>query len=302
MNEYQLLRKKHFDAAVAQTGFQTQESLTASFQIPKNLFSELQKTVMDYLYTSSHHAAVKKEVLSDFLEAFSSKAKNVSTSGIVIPKSYCDLAFTNVHRVIAEVMTQSNLREGAEFWIYPFNIRLKGAVKTSDVLSYPTELPHSETWVGCSKRSVLLHIPVLGDMENNLLKVWKPGAEMNADWLRPLASYHDANELIRNSQELSVSSQAGQVLMVDSSLLHGTYRHPNAGPRVSIDLNVVLKNYSNDIFPDEHNLLAERQKLSSQDFFEIGKSLRVHSPDGDGDIFSPVDGMRHPANIKIVKS
>ncbi|WP_413585656.1 hypothetical protein [Bdellovibrio sp. HCB274] len=300
MNEYQLLRQKHFKSAVAQTSFHTDEALTASFRIPKDLFLELQNKVKNYLLISAGQSALSDST-EDFLNTFPNIAKNVSTSGIVIPKSYCDHLFTEVHRVIADILATSNINHAAEFWIYPFNVRVKNPVKTSDTLSYPTELPHSETWVGCSKRSVLLHIPVLGDMENNLLKVWKPGTEMGPDWLKPLSSYHDANELIKNSQELAISSQTGHVMMVDSSLLHGTFRRENAGPRVSIDLNVVLKNYSVDEFPDKDNLLADRQKVSNHDFFEIGRSLRVQSPDGDGDIFSPEDGMRHPANIKIVK-
>ncbi|MEK2689238.1 hypothetical protein [Bdellovibrio sp. GT3] len=301
MNDYQLSRKMYFDEAMARTGFQSDEPLTASYKIPAQLYTQLQNHVSEYLSISAGVTDWSDIDSGQFLGEVLRKAKNLSTSGIVIPKSYCDQKFTQVHKLIAEILTQSKISNVVDFWIYPFNVRLKGIDKTAKSLSYPTELPHSETWVGCSARSVLLHIPVLGDMEGNRLKVWRPNNEMGSEWMKPLGSYHDANELIANSQELPVTSAPGTILMVDSSLLHGTHRTENAGLRVSIDLNLVLKSYPEDVFPDGFNLLADRQKVSNQHFFEIGKTLRVQSPDGEDDIFLPVDGMRHPANIKITK-
>jgi hypothetical protein len=301
MNDYQLQRKKFFDEAISRTGFRSQEPLTASFRIPCHLFSKLQIQVQEYLKASCGNQEFSDKDLLKSLEAFPSKAKNISTSGIVVPKAYCDQKFTEVHQTIAEILEQSQIADSVDFWIYPFNIRLKGAGPSDNKLAYPTELPHSETWVGCSLRSVLLHIPILGDLANNLLKVWMPGEQFDPSWLKPLSSYHEAQDLIKNSKELAVNNVAGNILMVDSSLLHGTYRTENSGSRVSIDLNVVLKSYDAKIYKDDANLLVDRQKISNREFFEIGRSLRISSPDGEDDIFSPTDGMRHPANIKLVK-
>ncbi len=301
MNDYQIQRKKFFDEAISRTGFRSQEPLTASFRIPCHLFSQLQIQVQEYLKAScSNQEFLEKDLLKS-LEVFPAKAKNISTSGIIVPKSYCDRQFTEVHQTLAEILQQSQIADSVEFWIYPFNIRLKGAGPRLQNLPYPTELPHSETWVGCSLRSVLLHIPILGDLANNLLKVWMPGDEFDPSWLKPLSSYHEAQDLIKNSRELPVNNISGNILMVDSSLLHGTYRSESAGPRISIDLNVVLKSYDANTYKDDVNLLADRQKITSAEFFEIGQSLRVSSPDGEADIFNPPDGMRHPANIRLVK-
>ncbi|QLY25298.1 hypothetical protein [Bdellovibrio sp. KM01] len=301
MNEYHFQRKKFFDEAISGTGFRSQAPLTASFGIPSHLFLKLQIQVQEYLKASCGANEFHEDDLQKALTELPAKAKNISTSGIVIPKSYCDHKFTEVHQTIAEILEQSQIAHAVEFWIYPFNIRLKGIDQGAGSRAYPTELPHSETWVGCSLRSVLLHIPILGDLSNNLLKVWMPGAKFESAWLKPLSSYHEAQDLIQDSTELDVNNIAGNMLMVDSSLLHGTHRAESAGSRVSIDLNVVLKTYDQNIYKDDLNLLVERQKLSNEQFFEIGKSLRVSSPDGEDDIFNPPDGMRHPANIKLVK-
>ena len=128
-----------------------------------------------------------------------------------------------------------------------------------------------------------------------------PGKDFESGWLKPLNTYQEAQEVFLGSRELAVNNVSGSVLMVDSSLLHGTYRAENAGPRVSIDLNVVFKTYQPEVFNDSESLVVDRQKLKNDQFFEIGRSLRVMSPDGEDDIFSPVDGMRHPAHIKLVK-
>lgn len=301
MNDYQLLRKKSFDEAISRSGFRSIEPLTASFRIPSHLYSQLQIQVTEYLRISSGNQESFGQDVTGFLNQFPQKAKNVSTSGIVIPKSYCDHKFTEVHQTIAEILKESEIANAVDFWIYPFNIRVKGSAPNAGSPNYPTELPHSETWVGCSARSVLLHIPILGDFSNNFLKVWMPGKDFESGWLKPLNTYQEAQEVFLGSRELAVNNVSGSVLMVDSSLLHGTYRAENAGPRVSIDLNVVFKTYQPEVFNDSESLVVDRQKLKNDQFFEIGRSLRVMSPDGEDDIFSPVDGMRHPAHIKLVK-
>jgi hypothetical protein len=301
VNDYQLLRKKSFDEAISRSGFRSIEPLTASFRIPSHLYSQLQIQVTEYLQVSCGRQDALDADLFKFLNQLPDRAKNVSTSGIVIPKSYCDQKFTEVHQTMAAILEQSQIGDVVDFWIYPFNIRLKGAGPGAGSANYPTELPHSETWVGCSLRSVLLHIPVLGDFSNNFLKIWMPGQEFEPGWLKPLNTYQEAQSIFAGSRELLVNNGSGNMLMVDSSLLHGTYRNENAGPRVSIDLNVVFKTYKPDVFKDVESLVADRQKIANDQFFEIGRSLRVMSPDGEDDIFSPADGMRHPAHIKLVK-
>ncbi|MBO9668314.1 MAG: hypothetical protein J7501_16050 [Bdellovibrio sp.] len=284
------------------TNFHSHKDLTATFKISDAHFLELKNKVLEYLAASCHesfNSGLYRDS-QNTLSHVATKAKNISTSGIVIPKSHSADSFTAVHKVLSAILTDSGLGSEVDYWIYPFNVRLKGSQAGAATASYPTEMPHSETWVGCSLRSVLLHIPLMGDVENNSLKVWRPDSAMDEPWLRPLKDYREASEIIKNSAEVLLTEHKQRMILVDSGLLHGTHRNANAGARLSIDLNVVMKSY--DVFPDDWNLLAPRQKMTSEEFFDIGHGRKITSPDGDDDIFVATDGMRHPANIKVLKA
>lgn len=304
MNAFLSKRQSDFAKMIGQTELQSEFPLTAEFSISPQLLDQLKMDVCQYLRASCQGLdfPVQQSGMQSYLEEFGKQAKNISTSGMVIPKKYCEQEFTQVHKTLAQIVEASGISKFIDYWVFPFNIRLKSQNQGSSDLGYPTEHPHTETWVGCSSRSALFHIPLMGDLDNNSLQIWRPTQQdYGLDCLRPLSSYQEGAELVKKSEEIKVDTHHSALFVVDSSLLHNTYRKENAGLRVSIDFNGILSGYSKEEYSDEKCLIVERQKLSHVDLMRIGNDRAISSPDGEMDRFSPPDGMRHPAHVRLVK-
>lgn len=303
MSSFLRERSQYFSRILKGSSIQSAFDLTGEFSLSPHLLESLESAVLNYLRASCPQVEYsgRAEDLQAYLFEFNKTAPNISTSGMVIPKNICEKEFTDLHRALVDILRASGVQQYVENWIFPFNVRLKSYKPGEVDTGYPTEFPHTETWVGCSSRSVLFHIPLLGDLQKNSLQVWRPDdAQFDAGFMRPLKSYSEADAIVRSASRIEMNTKKKSLFLVDSALLHNTYRDEGAGLRVSIDFNAVMNVFPLDVYPDGQSLVASRQLVQPSILETLGVTSKIHAPDGIHDRYSPNDGMRHPAHVRIV--
>jgi hypothetical protein len=227
---------------------------------------------------------------------------NITPNGLVVPKRHTILEFNALARAFADVAAELDLADLVTAWHVPMNLRIKfpAVDATNRGRPHQTELPHSDAWVGTASDSVLVHVPLFGDLERNHLAFYEPPAEFAEGWLAPLATYAEGQEYTRRYRRLGPLGRAGQMVLADFAVLHESARLPDAGPRISIDTGFRLRRAP---LADAPAMTAsrEREYAAPEVLGRLGERWLLVFPDGPEDRVENLGGGRHPSNWKLVE-
>lgn len=212
------------------------------------------------------------------------------------------LAALIAHRDAIPNITPNDLGDRVTAWHVPMNLRIKfpAVDATNRGRPHQTELPHSDAWVGTASDSVLVHVPLFGDLERNHLAFYEPPADFGEGWLAPLATYAEGQDYTRRYRRLGRLGRAGQMVLADFAVLHESARLQDAGPRVSIDTGFRL---SRAPLADAPAMTPSREReYAAPDVLgRLGERWLLVFPDGPEDRVENLGGGRHPSNWKLVE-
>ena len=210
--------------------------------IGKEDYENLIKSVKDYLLKCFELVYGKKYEWEDnFLEKYSKQIMelpNKTPNGILKPKSENEFEFNEILKNVNIIFKNLNLKNHIEALAIP-NLRFKDSIEPEDVKNRPygTTQYHSDAWVGHKGDSIFL-IGLLGDLENNTVEFTKP-INVHNNYLDKAESFAEGNTRYESFETLG-KLQKGKLGIMDHACLHRTLLTSGCGPRLSMDIAVMI--------------------------------------------------------------
>lgn len=122
----------------------------------------------------------------------------------------------------------------------PINIRLvRGTEEGKDRPKASTKL-HTDIWAGEFTNSMMVFLPVFGDIQNISVEFFEPPQSFYPDFVRPLHDYNEGSHLLEESEKYQCNLKNGFMYIMDPFLLHRTFKHSNKW-RISLDFRFIPK-------------------------------------------------------------
>ena len=264
--------------------------LTLIYNIPQVQFSRLVGDVTRFMCGADTKSML--EIYDKY------PPRNVTPNGMVVPKRNRILEYNLVVKSFSAIIEGMGISDLIESWHIPLNVRFKSSEVSSLNMSraHPTEHPHSDSWAGESSESVTVHIPIMGDWENNYVQMFYPDGEFKEDWLGPRKSYADGQDLLPHYSPINYVTPLGSLALMDFATLHASTRRPNCGPRVSIDTTFVLKKEG---MSEKIHQWRENERASDEVLRGIGEKYLFYFPDSPDVQVDTKGGFKHPTNLVV---
>lgn len=167
---------------------------------------------------------------------------NRTPNGLLMPKADVTLEFTMLHKCFARIMSTLGIDGLTESWSLPINVRIVQGQASAETLNrpYAASKIHSDVWAGEPADTVVLNIPILGDIARTSLEWLELPQELGESHLKEFRDFSEAEPIARQSSRIEVVPKLGHIYFSDCALLHRTVR-ANGGCRVSIDLRFRFK-------------------------------------------------------------
>lgn len=245
---------------------------------------------------------VDERALLDALERGRERIPNITPNGMIVPKRHTILEFNSLARAFADIVDSLGLGDLVISWHVPLNLRIKFGRPTAENTgrSHETEVAHSDSWAGTYSDSVLVHLPVFGDLERNQLAFYEPPADFDESWLAPLPRFADGGDLAARYRRLDVTARAGQLVLADFATLHQSVRQPGAGARISIDTQFRLRRAPIPGAAVPHPSRAA-EYMPHEVVTGLGERYLLFFPDGAEQRVDNQGGFRHPSHWKLVE-
>jgi len=226
--------------------------LIVEMQIPDTLWSELSKSVVNFISRAMHFTSrtYDDHTFSENIYQHRLDRLNITPNGAVVPKREYSLEYNVFLRAWCHLGTY--LKELAPdelklFRITP-NVRIKYGQDFEDNIQrgLNTAIPHSDAWVE-GPWGFNFHIPLFGDTENNFLRFYslKHPERFSDDFLKEASSYRDMSWVVDHYSPIQgFIPRKGYAYFSDYAAIHDTYRLNGAKLRVSIDSTLMVGNHS----------------------------------------------------------
>tara|TARA_B000000475_G_C15970717_1_gene436946 strand:+ start:356 stop:1243 length:888 start_codon:yes stop_codon:yes gene_type:complete len=221
----------------------TSNELLYIFNIKKKNFNKLSKSVFEFIYLSTCIYYKQKFNKKNFLTKNINKVlklPNITPGGQIRATKETSFLYQKIQINLKEIFIQTGLinyinRGG---WI---SIRIKNSVENVNYKrkKYATSKIHSDSWNGEKNHSKII-INILGDTENNTIKLFKP-INFEKNILKKNKSFEDAIKKVKKLKEIGLIKKQ-KIYLFDQLCLHQTFLKRNCKPRVSLDLRIDIKN------------------------------------------------------------
>lgn len=235
------IRKERFNNLRSFYNVNKYNELLGNWDIPEVLLDNFKRSVMIYISAAMHFEFVDDELkFMERLEDNKSNRMNITPNGAVVPKKEYTIEYNyfikNYCKVISKLVeTNPNYLTG--FRLTP-NVRVKFADDPEDNKTRPqnTAFAHTDAWLE-GPWGIICHIPLLGDCDNNFLRMYEIKDENSFnDNLLALSENFESMQWVKEYYKVSPYKTKKYALnFCDYALLHETYRNNNAAGRVSID-------------------------------------------------------------------
>lgn len=289
---FRRLESRIFSRALGQPGKVTSLILSVPMTNLQNL--TLQHAAEEYLQRS--FGGMTFQILQNSPAINYSR---VTPNGMVVPKRDSALEYNLLVLEFAKLIDSFGFADLIHSWHVPLNVRVKFGEVTPGNLerAHPTEYPHSDSWAGESAESVTVHIPLFGDFERNYLAMYQPPKTFEEAWLGPRTTYKEgADSCVDQYEKIQYVPKCGEVLLMDFSTLHASYREPGASARISIDTTFVLRKLSSTKEIIHPWRLGERAAHST--LLGLGSTHFLSFPDAPEDRVDSV-AFQHPTRMMI---
>ncbi len=264
-------RFSRFDALIEGLDCERPGPLLAVHRLEPALSAELRAAVAGFLFDSAP-AGVPEGDEAALLEAFVARGSAlawVTGSGRVLPTRATAVPYARLVCAVGAILEAAGVSPRLQA-IHLFSVKIKGGRPDRGGQPNPleVEIPHLETWQGSTVSTVAFHLPVLGDLERNLLQFYAAPHDFDEAWLHEIPNAAVAWEMARAQRALHRPPRPGELLVFDAGTLHHTTRHPGCGPRVTLEIMAVVPGPTTrvDFRPWDQALPVER-------FLEIGRGV-----------------------------
>lgn len=269
MSSYEY-RKQRFSTMVDSWGFDSIHPLLIHKEPERELLDDLKFSIMLYISKAFYFQFTLDE--DEFIARLDENRHvrdNVTPNGGVVPKKEYQVEYNMVLRSwskIVDSLTKNDQSLLTKFRMTP-NIRIKFGkeLEENEGRSLNTSYPHSDGWVE-GPWCMNCFIPLLGDVEKNNLKFWKPIDEDNFsdDFLSVASTYGEMQWVLEHYQEdETIKPLKGHVHISDYALIHATNREPGSGTRVSIDTTILVGDHQ--VHPDREPEYLDRLEIIGED-------------------------------------
>jgi len=226
--------------------------LIACHTIRKDLFEAFENAVSEYN---------EKSKFFDYV--------NRTPNGILVPKKEIKKEYNDAVVAFFNILRSLNIKKYIRRWNIP-TIRYKTPTLDSENLKRPyiSENPHSDSWIGWDSDSLLIIMPLLGDIERNWVQFYRHPESFDMSWVRRLESFRDGIELARQSFPLPKHYEKGCIYVADMSVIHETKREDGATWRIGIETVLSLVEPTPDT-------LGQDSQLSWEEMISIGSSKNI---------------------------
>jgi hypothetical protein len=236
-------RKQRFAGLVDRVPHAFARDLFVDHPIDRRAFEALQSQVCMYISAclKTNGSLLSAEEVTQRLSDPATDLPNKTPNGLLMPKAEVSLEFTMLHKCLAGIVSRLGLDAVADSWSLPINVRVVLGQASAQTTSrpYAASKIHSDVWAGEPADTVVINIPVLGDIERTSLEWFEPPAELGESHLKVLKDFADGESVARQSARIDVKPELGHVYFSDCALLHRTARM-NGSCRVSLDMRIRL--------------------------------------------------------------
>jgi hypothetical protein len=204
-------------------------------------FEQIQASMLGFLAQCLNSRAPLSEAAAmEQLLSRRSELVNYTSGGMLAPTREQTLEFNQLHRSVASAFSDFALEAQVGGIDLPINVRIVyGQVDESRAQApFSSSKLHSDVWAGVPADSVVVVLPVLGDIANLTIACAEIARDQELRAMRSLSDYDEGRWAIPVKPYHDASMKLGHLYMADVRLLHQTIRRKAAGVRVSIDFRL----------------------------------------------------------------
>lgn len=237
-------RKKFFEPIIKNFKHDKINDLIVCSKIKPKIFKDLRKSAIDFYNISKKY-----------------KLSNMTPNGKLVPKKQTEKEYNefvlNYYKTINSLNFNSKIRK----IILPvLRFKEKKINTLNQKRNSRSELPHTDAWAGWGSNSILIMIPINGDVKKNRVNFYEFPKNINKSWMRK-KNFVTAQSFVKKFKKIKHHYKIGYIYIADISVLHCTKRLGGSKDRLSIDIPIMINgNYR----------ISNFQKKDSIDLKKIG--------------------------------
>ena len=266
-------REARMDSLCSSWGLDRLHDLMGRYNPSKKELTELRFAVMLYISKAFYFDFTQDE--EEFLRRLNDSKNvndNVTPNGAIVPKKEYQLELNMVLRAWTRIL-KGMVKDKSLINAYNIcpNIRIKFSeeVEENKDRTLNTAWPHSDAWLA-GPWGINCHTPLFGDIDNNNLKFWKPidKNKFTDEWIKTSKTYEEMQWVLDYYiADDSMLPKKGHVHLSDYALIHGTWRRPNAGTRVSMDTTIFAGTNRVETHEERAEEYLQDMKVVGEDMF-----------------------------------
>ncbi len=216
--------------------------LIASIQLEEKQFNILKNSSINYLakILDIEDNLTEEKILEQYIKK-GSELKNTTPTGMILPKKRTSLEYNILLRDYYQIINGMYFSNELSYCHTPAHLRVKWPNPRREDLSRPRHAPeevHFDSWSGYSSHGLTFLIGVLGDVKNNRVNFLSPNKKFKEEWLSQ-ANKPSSEDLMDGYEVINFIPEKKSLVILDTAVLHHTFRESDAGIRFSID-NIFL--------------------------------------------------------------
>lgn len=275
-----ILKKKEKKFQLLTKNFRHEKisALVVAHKINKKLYKNLYNATKKYVQASEKYNFI-----------------NRTPNGKIVPKREISNEYLKVITSYRDVILSLNFESKIKKFVYPV-VRYKD-IKIDNKFNFRpnrSELPHSDAWAGWDESSILIQIPIDGDLKNNRVTYYSTPNKIKKNWLTKKTYKNAQNKFAQLCQPINHHYKKQYIYISDIVVVHKTVKKKFSKPRISIDIPIVLNSKK------KKNNYAIGDCLSKNEIKKLGKNYSIFCPLKMGEI-DGVAGKTAPTTCKIIK-
>ncbi len=268
------------------------------FKLNKNQLNSIENSAR--LFLGSAFKLKNFEKLNNISSSINRKKyKNISTSGIIVPKYYSGIEYNLFMSEFYKCI--SDLGINIESWYTSLPVRIKfGNFVPKNFSIQDSSTLHVDSPTGFSTNCFAIFLNICGDIKNNYIKFWKFKKNIKKIPFSLLTGKPTNKKLeiaMNFIEPINFKLNFGEILVADNLIYHQTIRKKNCKNRISIDNLCEPKFfYGKDI----KSKYRKSDLVKTKKLLSIGKDFIYHYPHDDKK-YKVTYGLRSPAHKKEIK-
>ena len=216
-------RKKFFEPIIKNFEHDKINDLIVCSKIDPKIFKDLKKSALDFYNISKKY-----------------KLSNMTPNGKLVPKKQTENEYNKFVLNYYKTIKSLNFNKKIRKIILP---ALRFKEKKINILNQKrnsrSELPHTDAWAGWGTNSILIMIPINGDVKKNRVNFYEFPKDINKSWMQK-QNFIKAQSFVKKFKTIKHHYKIGYIYIADISVLHCTKRLGGSKSRLSIDIPIMI--------------------------------------------------------------